>query len=135
MLRTAWKATCGSLAQAWMQRSPLLIFGSSSSAGRRGIGRSAAGRSPARPNRSSNSDGPKPTVIVRFAGPSPTASPVSSGGRSGASFSVPAGRPSAIRAAATVHSCSSVRRSATLSVVRSKEAKWSRSWVGVVIPA
>jgi len=135
MLRTAWKATWGSLAHACTQMSPLQIFGSSSSAGRCGIGRSSSGRSEASPKRSSNRDGPKPTVIVRSAGPSPTASPVSSGGTSGSLFSAPAGSPSVIRAAASVHSLISVRRSSGSSAVMSKEAKWSRSCAGVVIPA
>ena len=90
-LRTAWKATCGSFAQAWTQRSPPERSASSASPGRSGSSLSFAGRYFARPKRSrlSNSDAPKPKVTVRFAGVRSIASPVSSGGASGE----PAGPP------------------------------------------
>ena len=73
-LRTAWKATWGSSAQACTQRSPPLSSAFSSSAGSGGIWRSAAGRLAARPRpRLSNRPGPKPKVTVRLEGSRPTA--------------------------------------------------------------
>ncbi len=68
-LRTACTATCGSFAQAWMQRSPPLIAGSSWSPAKAGSSARGAGRRAARPNRSVpsaavNSVGPKPIVRV-----------------------------------------------------------------------
>ena len=78
--------------------------------GRRRCGRARAGRrgtagcrparpgaARARPNRSSNSDGPKPIVTVSCAGGRPSASPVSSGGDSGDSAPGPTGSPRVIR--------------------------------------
>ena len=67
-LRTAWKATCGSSAHAWTQRSPPLRAGSSSSPGSGGSGASAGGRWAASPKRASNSAGPNPNVTVSRAG-------------------------------------------------------------------
>ena len=64
-LRTACTATCGSLAHAWMQRSPPERFASSWSPTKAGRFSSAAGLRPASPKRPSNNDGPKPIVIVR----------------------------------------------------------------------
>ncbi len=89
-LRTACIATCGSSAQAWTTRSPSLRAGSSSSPGKWGSrdeAAAAAGRRgrtgrPAAPSGPTNSDRPKPIVIVRPAGGRSSASPVSSGGAS-----------------------------------------------------
>ncbi len=50
-LRTAWTATCGSLAQAWIARSPSLIAGSSWSPENAGSSLSLSGSLPSRPNR------------------------------------------------------------------------------------
>ncbi len=64
-LRTACTATCGSLAQAWMQMSPPRALRVELVAARRRAApraRPACGR--ARPKRSSKSDGPKPIVTV-----------------------------------------------------------------------
>ena len=63
-LRTAWTATCGSFAQAWMQMSPPDRAGSRSSPRNAGSSCSAAGRRSASPNRPSNRDGPNPMVSV-----------------------------------------------------------------------
>ena len=63
-LRTACTATCGSLAQAWMHRSPPERFGSSWSPRNAGSSCNASGLRSASPNRPSNSDGPKPMVSV-----------------------------------------------------------------------
>ncbi len=135
-LRIAWKATWGSSEQAWTQTSPPLSSWLSSSAGSGGIWRSAAGRFEARPRpRLSNSPGPKPKVTVRLEGSRPTVSPVSSGGASCTSLTSPISSPAVISAAASDHSRISSRSSAGLSVSRSKEAKWRRSWAGVSIPA
>ena len=142
-LRIACTATCGSSAQAWMQRSPYERAGSSVSAGKCGSVRSAAGCRSARPNRSlpssvRNSDGPKPKVIVSPLGGSPIASPVSSGGVLEAPSTgptVPAGLPAVIRSAASVHCWSSATSWSRSSVVTSNAAKCSRSWAGVTMPA
>jgi hypothetical protein len=67
----AWNAAIGSSEQAWMHRSPPERSGSSVSGGSRGRSARAAGRLAASPKRSSNSDGPKPTVMVRLAGHRP----------------------------------------------------------------
>ena len=85
-LRMTWNATCGSLEQAWTQRSPPLRAGSSASPGRAGRSASAAGRLAARPKRLSNRLGPKPTVMVSPPGGRPSASPVSTGGDCGWAF-------------------------------------------------
>ena len=68
------------------------MSGRISSRANTGIGASAAGLRAAMPNGSpsrSNSDAPNPNVSVSDSGPRPTASPVSSGGASGLSLSVP----------------------------------------------
>ncbi len=71
-LRIAWNATCGSSEQAWMQRSPPAKVGVELVAGqRREVGRAACGFRAARPKRSSKSEGPKPIVMVSFAGDRP----------------------------------------------------------------
>ena len=101
--------------------------------GSAGSSRSAGGRFDASPKRSSNSDGPKPNVIVRRAGSRPSASPVSSGGASGSALAGPAGSPAVIRAAAATSRAAARRRSAP--GARSKAAKWSRSCAGVAMPA
>ena len=69
-LRTAWTATCGSCAQAWMQRSPSESDALRLSATKCGNRSNAAGLRAAIPNRSApepstKSEGPKPNVIVR----------------------------------------------------------------------
>ena len=113
--------------------------GSIASAGNGPNWRSDGGRMAASPNRSSpsrsNSDGPKPNVIVSRDGASPTASPVSSGGTSGSALRSPAGRPEVIRSAASVHARMSSTRSARPCAVTSKAAKCSRSCAAVTIPA
>ena len=135
-LRIAWKATWGSSEQAWTQTSPPLSPGFSSSAGSGGIGCRTGGRFAARPSpRFSNRPGPKPKVTVRFEARWPTVSPVSSGGASSTSLTSPIISPAVISAAALLHSRISSRSSAGFSVRRSKEAKKSRSWAGVSIPA
>ena len=58
---------------------------------------SAAGRRADRPNRLSNIDGPKPTVTVRLEGPSPSASPVSTGGALGSVSIGPIASPDAVQ--------------------------------------
>ena len=119
-LRTAWTATCGSFAQAWIAMSPPVRAGSRASptkGGRSHEHRRAAAR--ARPNRSSNRPGPYPMVTVSCDAGSPNASPVSSGGPCEAPPSKPPGTvssPRVIRAAASVQRSSS-SRSATRSVV------------------
>ncbi len=76
-------------------------------------------------------------MIVRPLAGSPTASPVSSGGRSAAPSTAPppAGRPRVIRSAASVQALSSATSCARDPVVTSKAAKCSRSWAGVTMPA
>lgn len=137
-LRTAWKATCGSSAHAWMQRSPSELAGSSSSPGSGPSGRSLLGRRAARPKRSlppsSKTVAPSPKVIVSLAGASPTASPVSSGGAAGGSLP-PIVFATVSRAAASVQVRSRSWSSLARSSVRSKAPKTSRSWAGVAIPA
>ena len=71
-LRMTWKATCGSFAHACTHRSPPERSGCSASPGSAGNFSSAAGRCAARPNRSSNRDGPKPTVTVSAEAGRPT---------------------------------------------------------------
>ena len=88
----AWNATFGSLAHDWIARSPSLLSGPISSPAKSGIGASAAGLRAAMPNGSparSNNEAPNPNVSVSDAGPRPSASPVSSGGASWSSLSVP----------------------------------------------
>ena len=137
--RTAWNATVGSSAHACTQRSPPDLAASSSSPGRAPIGVSRAGLRAARPKRSlppcSKTVSPSPKVTVSFAGGSPTASPVSTGGASSLPPADPTGLPAVIAAAAAVHSRSSSRSSAFVSIVRSNVAKKSRSWAAVAIPA
>ena len=70
---------------------------------RGGLAVGDAERSPGR----SNNDAPKPKVNVSDAGPRPSASPVSSGGASGLSLSVPIELPAVIRRDAAVQSSSS----------------------------
>jgi hypothetical protein len=86
-LRMAWNRTCGSSPHACTQMSPPPRDGSKASRGNAGRSANAAGRFEASPKRStpspSKNDGPTPKVSVRFAGDSPFASPVSSGGDSG----------------------------------------------------
>ena len=82
--------------------------------------------------------GPKPKVRVRPPGVRPIASPVSSGGTSGAPSvgpTGPAGSPWVIRSAAVVHAFSSDTSCARERVVTSNAAKCSRSWAGVTMPA
>ncbi len=139
-LRIACTATCGSWAQAWTHRSPLLRSGSRLSAGKWGSSRSAAGWRSARPKRSlpsfSKRVGPNPKVRVRPAALSPRASPVSAGGASyGATTALPTGLPAVISRAASVQLFSIATSCSRESVVTSNEAKCSRSWAGVVIPA
>src|SRR6185437_4829130 len=134
-LRTAWNATWGSLAQAWMPMSPPERAGSSISPGSAGRSAKAAGRRAASPKRPSNSDGPNPTVTVKCPGSSPTASPVSAGGISSACESPGTIAPTVIAAAAAVHVFSMSTRPSRRSVVTSNAAKASRSWMSVVIPA
>ena len=93
-LRTAWNTTCGSSAQAWMHRSPPLISSRiTASPGMVPSGFSAAGSWSASPNRSSNSEAPKPTVMVSEYGPRSIASPVSSGACSSAGAASDTGSP------------------------------------------
>ena len=107
-LRIAWKHTLGSFEHACTARSPSLRAGSIVSPANSGMSTSASGRCDAMPNRSTpslvNSVAPKPNVIVSDDGPSPTASPVSSGGASWSVLSLPTGSPAVMRRAARVHS-------------------------------
>ena len=64
-LRTAWTATCGSLAQAWIAMSPPHRAASRSSPMNAGRSSNPSGRRPASPKRPSKSEGPKPMVMVR----------------------------------------------------------------------
>ena len=140
-LRIACTATCGSSAHAWTHRSPPLRVLSRLSPGNCGRSISASGRRALRPNRSlpsfSNSVGPMPKVRVSRDGGRPIASPVSSGGASASPPTAPSptASPAVIRAAAFVHSFSSAISSSRSSVVTSNEAKCSRSWTAVAIPA
>lgn len=91
------------------------------------IGRSASGIAPANPKRSSNIEAPKPTVTVRFAGGSPNASPVSTGGDWGRVSVGPMGRPTVIRLAAAAHAPSIAITACRSYEVMSNAAKASRS--------
>ncbi len=139
ILRTAWKATWESSAQAWMQRSPPERPVSNSSPGMAGMSASWFGLCPARPNRStpsrSNRVGPKPMVSVSLEGGWLSASPVSSGGREGCRGPSPTGFPSHIRAAASDQARSSCWSWVRSSVVTSKAAKCMWFCVGVAMPA
>ena len=134
-LRTAWNATWGSFEHACTHRSPPERSGSSSSPGSGGSGCRGAGRPEARPNRWSNSDGPRPMVTVSCEGPRPIASPVSVGGSRALGAGGSAGRPAVMRAAAAVHSRSSSCTDWRSSTTTSKAAKCRRSCAGVAIPA
>ena len=141
-LRTAWTATWGSLAQAWMAMSPPQIAGSSRSPENSGRSLSLSGFSPPSPNRGlpsfSNRPGPNPIVIVRREGGRPSASPVSSGGPNGdppTAPNVPTSFPCTSLRAATVHSCSIATSSSRFSVVMSSATKYIRSCAGVTMPA
>ena len=105
-LRIACTATCGSWAQAWTHRSPLLRVGSRLSAGKCGSSRSKAGCRSSSPKRSlpsfSNRVGPNPKVRVRPEAFSPSASPVSEGGASYGVGVLPTGLPAVISRAASV---------------------------------
>ena len=96
----------------------------------------SAGRSRASPKRSSKKLGPKPTVIVRWPGVSPTASPVSIGGRSGVVLDradrAARHHPRRGGGPGAEHRLDRVdvgRRG------RSNAANASRSWAGVAMPA
>ena len=111
-LRIAWKATCGSLEQAWIARSPPERPGSRSSPGRDGRSRSAAGRRRGQAEAvveqrraEAGGDGQLPTAA------GPRASPVSAGGASGRLESPGHGQARVIAAAAVVHSRSRSRSS------------------------
>ena len=129
-LRMTWNATVGSSAHACTHRSPPLSCGCSASPGSAGMSASAAGRLSASPNRSSNSDGPNPTVMVSRDAPRPTASPVSIGGASAAVSTAPIGRPFVICAAAAAQVPSSVATCWRSVVVTSNAAKARRSCAG-----
>ena len=92
----------------------------------------------ARPAGPTNSERPKPNVIVRPAGGRSIASPVSSGG---ASYGPPVGpygpadRPAVSRAAIVVQRRSRSTSSSRDVVVRSNAAMYSRSCAGVTMPA
>src|SRR5437764_3326313 len=118
-----------------MPMSPPERAGSSISPGSGGRSTNAAGRRGASPKRSSNSDGPNPTVTVRCVGGRPTASPVSAGGISSACESPGTMTPRVMASAAAVQVLSSLWRSSRRVVVRSNAAKARRSWMSVVIPA
>jgi hypothetical protein len=113
----------------------MLRAGSSASPGSAGRSASAAGRFPARPNRSSKKDGPNPTVTVSPAGPRSKASPVSTGGACGAVSVGPIASPAVIRDAAAAQEPSTVGTACTSVVVMSNAANASRAWAGVAIPA
>ncbi len=101
-------------------------------AGRRAR-RVAARRSP---KRSSNSDGPKPTVRVRFAASRPIASPVSDGGaRRLRGSPPPTGRFTVMSRAAAVQSWSRATSAARSVVVTSYDAKCRWPCTGVAMPA
>ncbi len=134
-LRMTWNATWGSFEQACTQMSPLLRLGSSASVGSSGRGANAAGRLSARPKRSSKNEGPKPTVIVSWAGSSPKASPVSTGGDIGLPSTAPTARPWVMRLAAAAQAPSMARTSSRSKEVMSKAAKANRSCAGVAMPA
>src|SRR5215207_1812124 len=137
--RTAWKATCGSSAQAWTQRSPPERSGSRLSPGSSVMGWSAPGLREANPKRSSpsfsKSVGPNPKVTVRCPAVRSWASPVSSGGTKASSFSPPTGCPAHILAAASDQDRIRSLTSLAFEVVRSKEAKCNLSCWGVAMPA
>ncbi len=86
-LRTAWKTTCGSSAQACTQMSPPDLSGSSASFGNTGSSGGCVGDCP-RGRACRRTSGPKPNVTVSRAGRRSSASPVSSGGTSWFSFVV-----------------------------------------------
>ena len=70
-----------STAQTWMSRSPWVRLASITSPRKCGIGRSLAGFRSPRPYRSSNSEAPTATVIVRLLGPiEGPSTPLSGGG-------------------------------------------------------
>ena len=143
-LRIACTATCGSSAQAWMQRSPYDRAGSRTSAGKCGSVRSAAGCRSARPNRSRpsssrNSDGPEPEGDRQPARRQPDRLAGVVGRQVGGALD----RPDRARRLAAGHPLGGrgplleQRRPARSrsSVVTSNAAKCSRSWAGVTMPA
>ncbi len=107
------------------------------SPGKWGRSTSASGRREASPNRSSNSDAPKPTVSVSRCAVTSSASPVSSGGASGEPPTAPSptGRPAVSSRAATVQSCSSERSPSTSDAVTSNAAKCRCACTDVATPA
>ena len=115
-LRTAWKATCGSSAQAWTQRSPPERSGRARRRAAAGSGRSAAAG--ARPGRSGRAvlveqRRPEAERHRERGGGRPTASPVSCGGsEQRCRCRARPARRAVIRAAASVHARSRSRRSA-----------------------
>ncbi len=136
MLRMAWNTTCGSSAQAWIQRSPSDSAGFiTASPGMVPNGVSSAGMRSANPNLSSNSDGPNPTVMVNECGPRSIDSPVSNGGCSGRIGESLTCFPAVSRAEIAAHRPSIRCSSSTSVVVTSRAANISRSCCAVVMPA
>ena len=137
-LRIACTATCGSLAHAWMQRSPPDRAGSRSSPRNAGRSASAGGRCAPQAEPVVEERRPEAERERERRRRQPSASPVSGGGASGLPPTAPPGAasaPTVIRSAARVQLCSRSTSAARSLVDTSSATKCSRSWAGVMIPA